>query len=271
MKRTSKIRHLLTALLFALALTAIPAGVTGPVEAKAAVTKAAVKNGWKKESVGYCYYKNGKKQKNKWISVGGKRYCLGANGARKTGWYTSRNKSYYFDSKGVYTGKNKKIDASLVKAMDKAIKNAGVTPSKITSAASAKAAVKKLAVYAEKNYGYARAMGFKGQKGWENTFAKQMFSSKKGSCYHYAAALAVMAKRATGYPVRVCWGTSNAFNAKRWQPHAWMEIKIGKTWYTYDANAAKFSTLRKGKWYLQKHNSMEKKVYRTQKYVNVEL
>lgn len=226
---------------------------------------AAVKKGWVKESVGYCYYVNGKKVTNQWKTISKKKYYFGSNGARKTGWYTIKNKSYYFSSKGVLQ-KSKSIDASLVKSMDAVIKG-----QKITDKTAKKTALKKLFTHVQTKCDYGRVVGFKGQKGWEYTFAKEMLSKKKGSCYHYAAAFAFLAKRATGYPVRICWGTSNAFNTSRWQAHAWVEIKIGSTWYTYDPNAARYSTIRKGKWYQQNRSIMTGKIYKTQKTVNVEL
>lgn len=255
---------------FCLTLGALPAQAASEVQAVTAVSdKAAsdlaVKKGWVKESVGYCYYVNGKKLTNQWRTISKKKYYFGSNGARKTGWYTIKNKSYYFDAKGVYK-KSKKIDAALVSAMDKVIKG-----QKITDNTAKKTAINKLAAYVEKNCEYGRVMGFKGNKGWEYSYAKEMLTKKQGSCYHYAAAFAFLAKRATGYPVRICWGTSNAFNTSRWQYHAWTEVKIGNTWYTYDTNAAKKSPLRKGKWYQQKRSAMEGKIYKTQKMVNVEL
>lgn len=225
----------------------------------------SVKNGWKKEKAGYRYYVKGKYLKNQWKKIGGKKYYLGTDGTRKTGWYTIKNKSYYFDTKGVLK-KTKAIDRKLVNSMDKVIKG-----EKIKETTADPEALEKLFLYVKNNCNYSRVMGFKGEKGWEYKFAKQMLSQKKGSCYHYAAAYAFLAKRATGLPVRICWGTSNAFAETTWQPHAWVEIRIGKTWYTYDVNADKFSSLRNGAWYQQKRSSMEGKVYKTLRSVNVEL
>lgn len=153
----------------------------------------------------------------------------------------------------------------LVTALDKLIKS-----QKITSKTNKKTALKKLfTAMSGKSYGYKRAYGFKKKSGWAATYAQEMLSSKKGSCYHYAAAYAYAAKRATNYPVRVCIGTSTAFNAKRWQPHAWVEIKIDGTWYSFDTDAARFSSLRKGKWYMQKSSSLKNKVYKVKSYVNI--
>lgn len=266
-KKTVK-RIVVFLLMFCLLGGTIPSDLFS-VQVSAETKASTVKNGWKKESSGWCYYVKGKKLKNTWKTINKKKYYFGSDGARKTGWYTLKvgtsYKSCYFDTQGVYK-KSKAIDGTLVKTMDKIIKS-----QKITSKTKDSAALKSLFEYVRKNGGYQRVMGFQGQSGWEYDFAKQMLETNQGSCYHYAAAFAFLAKRATGLPVRICWGTSNAFNTARWQPHAWVEIKIGKVWYTYDANAAKYSSLRKGKWYHQKRSAMEGKIYKTVKYVEVKL
>ena len=224
----------------------------------------------KKISGKYYCYQGEEKVTNSWVTLNGKEYYFGADGAAKTGWYTIKKgttyKSYYFSSKGVLNpSKTKSIDKkynSMFKKMDSIIK-------KNATSKSAKTNLLKLFRYVSKNYGYARALNFTGAEGWEYSYARSMFSTKKGSCYHFAAAYAFLAKRATGYPVRICWGKGKVFSSK-WQYHAWCEIKIGGTWYTFDPNADKYSKLRIGKWYMQKKSSM-KKVYRTEGYVNVEL
>ena len=257
-------KGLLLLLTFCLTFTSVPVMAAEELSVNVTATTAAsaVKQGWVKEKVGYCYYFKGKKVTG-WNKIDGKKYYFGANGARKTGWYTIGNTSYYFNSQGVLQ-KSKKIDAALVKTMDKILKSG-----KITESTADSTALKKLFTYCTKKFKYQRVMGFKPTSGWEYTYAKQMLTTKRGSCYHDAAAFAFLAKRATGLPVRICIGTSNAFNQKNWQAHGWVEIKIGNTWYTYDTNANRYSSLRKGKWYQQKRSAMEGKVYKTQKTFNV--
>lgn len=276
MRRKGILRKLVVlSTVLCLGLGSIPAQAAAiPTAAEAAEQKEEIKNGWVKEKIGYCYYKNGKKL-TKWQTIAGKKYYLGTNGARKTGWYSMGSKSYYFDSKGVYK-KSKAIDAKLLSTMDKVIK-----AQKITDSTADKTALKKLDAELKKKdkkgkyvYGYKNAMGFHpatAKKGWENKFAKEMIVGKKGSCYHDAAAFAFLAKRATGLPVRICLGNATLMSSKKWQEHGWVEIKIGKTWYTYDANADKYAKLRKGKWLCQKRSAMEGKIYKTQKTFNVEL
>ena len=266
MSKFYRLRKKTAVLFLSLTMAAAPVQYVSAAQSVTVEKTTAVKNGWQKSKAGYCYYENGKKLTNQWKTIGKNKYYLGADGVRKTGWYSIKNKSYYFDSKGILK-KSKKMDKKLLHEMDKVIKK-----QKITSSTSNKDALKKLFNYCSgSDFGYARAIGFKGQKGWEYNYAKQMLLSKKGSCYHYSAVFAFLAKRATGCPVRICWGKSNAFNTAKWQYHAWVEIKLGNTWYTYDPNAAKYSSLRKGKWYQQKRSAMEGKIYKTKEYVNVEL
>ena len=167
--------------------------------------------------------------------------------------------------------KTVKADTTIKKEVSKVIKT-----NKITSSTSKSVALKKVFTYmtTKNRYKYSRApLGFKPnvQKNWERDFAKQLLKNKRGSCYHYAAAYAYLAKKISKYPVRIGYGQAKVFSDK-WQAHAWTEIKIGKTWYIYDANAQQFSKKRVGKWYQQKRTSMTK-IYnlKTAKYTYVEI
>ena len=277
--RNKGIRHLLLAVVLSCSLSvgSAPAqmftvsAATADTKKQTTVTeKKSAYTGWKKEKAGYCYYVKGKKLTNQQKKIGGKYYYLGSDGVRKTGWYTvkmaSKGKTVYkamkFSASGVYTGKFKIIDSNLMKKTDTIIKNCKISTS-LSSVAKQKAALKKLYTYVKK-YDYARAplgVTFTGDKVFD--YAAEIMTLKKGSCYHYASAFAVLAKRATGLPVKVCWGNSNAFNEARWSAHAWVEIKIGSVWYTYDPNAEKFSTRKNIKWYQSKAASM-KKTYQKQ-------
>ena len=111
-------------------------------------------------------------------------------------------------------------------------------------------------IKAKKNYGYARAIGFKNTRGWEKTFAAEMIKNKKGSCYHFAALYAFLAKEA-GVKARICLGRTNGFNKARWQDHAWCEVKVGKKWYICDPNMDKFAANSKGKYFMKTVSSMK--------------
>lgn len=159
-------------------------------------------------------------------------------------------------------GTSIQVEAAKKTGLEKSVQKI-IKKSKAAKETNSKKALKKLFQYVEKNYGYARTIGFENTKGWEKTFAKEMIQEKKGSCYHFAALYAFLAKKATGYPVRICLGKTNGFNASRWQDHAWCEIKIGKKWYLFDTNMDKFAANSKGKYFMKSVSSMKKNFKRT--------
>ncbi|MBQ9983772.1 MAG: hypothetical protein IJP29_04205 [Lachnospiraceae bacterium] len=59
--------------------------------------------GWKKASdgVNYVYYKEGKLQKKRWLTIKKKKYYVDKKGYRVTGFYDVNNYTYYFNNKGV--------------------------------------------------------------------------------------------------------------------------------------------------------------------------
>lgn len=103
--------------------------------------------------------------------------------------------------------------------------------------------LEKLFTHMESSYGYASMMTSKyfGKITVPNTrtqltkLAQEIQQKKNGSCYHFAALYAYMAKTATKLPVRVALGETKGFTGKP-QKHAWTEIKIGKAWYIFDVN-----------------------------------
>ena len=255
-------------LMIALILCSLVAGMVP------ATVSAAKKTGWVEETNGYCYYVKGKKVKNKLKKIKGKTYYLGSDGVRKTGWYTvktkSKGKTVYkamkFNAKGAYTGKSQSVNAKMIKKADSVIKSQKIGTG-VTTAEQKEAALEKLFNYTKK-YAYGRVMGLNSRsfnKGKITDSAYKMMSKKKGNCYYYASAFAVLAKRATGLPVRVCWGTSTVFNEKRAQEHAWTEVKLadGK-WHVYDPNAARFSTRKDIGTYAQEASSV-KSAYKASK------
>ena len=133
-----------------------------------------------------------------------------------------------------------------------------VKKSKAKKEKTQKKKLKKLFQYVEKNYGYARAIGFKNSRGWEKTFTAEMIKNKKGSCYHFAALYAFLAKE-SGVEARICLGRTNGFNKARWQDHAWCEVKVGKKWYICDPNMDKFAANSKGKYFMKTVSSKKSK------------
>lgn len=264
----------------ALCLAAAPAAELQAAAAAGTAVSAAVKKGLKIEKGKRYYYVNGVKLKNRWKNIGTSKYYFGADGAAKTGWYSIGSKSYYFNSRGILQAKfTKKMDKALLTKMDEIIKS-----QKITDKTSDSAALTRLFRYMRDKCGYARTMNFTGAKGWDAQYAKAMLTSQKGSCYHFAAAYAYLVKRATGLPVRIGWGESNAFNQDKWQFHAWCEVQLNGVWYTFDPNVAFAKKqnptgvrLTAAQCYKQKGSAMWNKVYRRAKgknriqYVEVKL
>ncbi len=212
-----------------------------------------------------------------WVTKNRKKYYYGEDGKYKTGWYTIKNKSYFFNSKGVLQPKKtKSISKKLVNAMDKASGKLGIT------ADTGKEEALQLLFDYVSGFGY-QSYRFTGEKNWEYDCAETMLTRKQGSCFHYAAAFAFLAKRVTGYPVRIGWGESRLFAGRSWQQHAWAEVKIGGKWYIFDPIGARNVKNPTGAskpirpdvldWYMQKRTSMvgKKKYYKNPKYVNVEL
>lgn len=62
-----------------------------------------IKKGWYQDSKDRYFYRNsnGSIAKNKWITTKGKKYYVGSNGRRVTGFATIKKKRYYFDGNGV--------------------------------------------------------------------------------------------------------------------------------------------------------------------------
>lgn len=138
-------------------------------------------------------------------------------------------------------------------------KAAKIVEKQVKSDDSAKKKLKKLFAYMQKEYGYARKTGFEAYSGWEKDYALEMFEDEKGSCYHYAAAYAFLANKATGYQTRIGIGQTNGFSGDL-QKHAWVEIRISGKWYICDPNMDKYAAESSGKYYLKKRNNL-KSVY----------
>ena len=141
------------------------------------------------------------------------------------------------------------------KALNKKV--TGIVKKKVKAKDSKAKKLEKLFKYTEKSYGYARSYGFKKKKGWEKNYAMEMYKKKKGSCYHFAASYAFLAKKATNYTVRVGVGKTNGFNPKNLQDHAWVEIKIKNKWYICDPNMDKFAENSSGTYFLKERNELK--------------
>ncbi len=127
---------------------------------------------------------------------------------------------------------------------------------KVKQTDSERKKLKKLFKFVEKNYDYKRTVDFVAYNGWEKDYASEMYSEKKGSCYHFAAAYSFLAKKATGLNVRIGIGKTNGFSGTL-QGHAWAEIKINSIWYICDTNMDKYAENSSGKYFLKKRDKLK--------------
>lgn len=135
-------------------------------------------------------------------------------------------------------------------------KTAQIVAQQTASKDSTKSKLKKLFAYVQEEYGYARKTGFEAYSGWEKDYALEMLTDGKGSCYHYAAAYAFLAKKATGCSVRIGVGQTDGFSGNL-QKHAWAEVKISGKWYICDPNMDKYAADASKKYCLKKRSSLK--------------
>ena len=96
------------AVLLPLAASQAYASEETPQETVSQATPApTVKNGLLKEGRYYCYYKKGKKIKNRWVNIGSNRYFFNTNGHAVTNSMKRGQYVYVFDLEGkLYQGCN---------------------------------------------------------------------------------------------------------------------------------------------------------------------
>lgn len=166
------------------------------------------------------------------------------------------------------------VTASAASSSDKALKKkvTQIVKKNVDKKDTKEEKLEKLFTYTEDTYKYGRPTKAAGAKGWEKKFAMEMYKKKKGSCYHFAAAYAFLAQKATGCKVRVAMGKTNGFSGKR-QAHSWVEVKINKKWYICDPNMDKFAADSSGKYFLKERSKLKKTYNNFKKttYVTVKL
>ena len=75
------------------------------------------------------------------------------------------------------------------------------------------------------SYAYKKNYYKPSGKKWVNKYASNMFQTRRGRCYSFAAAFAVMAREIGYKDVKVVVGSCNGFTG-RYIPHAWVEVVI---------------------------------------------
>lgn len=206
MRDRLKIKGMAMALAVALAVGTPACVMQTPVE----VSAKTMKKGLKLENGRYYFYKNGKKVKNGWQTDGKKRYYLKKDGVAAIGWNKIGKKAYHFNVKAVME-KNKKIDgvqldkkgeASLSTRVKMLVEVQSVLDKRTKSSQTKAQKLKVCYKYLRDKCGFgypARGLVPQGKPSkWEAGYAYDMLKEKKGNCYSYAAAFAVLA-RGCGY------------------------------------------------------------------------
>lgn len=151
------------------------------------------------------------------LLLDGRLYCIGDDGAMLTD--ASRG-GLVFGPDGVYTSGDTALDAFVVGILDGlARENPGAKSVELLRAAYN---------YVRDSFTYFRRdiLPF-GATGWETAAAEEMFRTKRGNCYNYAAAFWALA-RGLGYDARAYSGMITD------APHGWVEITIDGEDYLFD-------------------------------------
>lgn len=187
------------------------------------------------------YKKNGKIVKRKFVKVKGKTYHFGKNGAMTTGWMKYKGNYYYFNRNNGKMARKRKVDGVSINEEGKA-KNTESNVEKIKTMIRAKKRMLKLCEPTDtkkqklrkcfdwiakapyKRYRFLKSI-YK-TKGWEVTFANDIFENGDGCCVSEAAALAFLVHECGYKTVYVAHDSE----------HAWMELN-GKVYDTLFARS----------------------------------
>ncbi len=197
------------------------------VKKKKKVKKTKIKFTTKKGKT-YCKV-NGKKVKKQFITFKKKKYYFDKEGVMAKGWKKYKKDYYYFDRSSGKMYKNKKADGIKLDKQGKA-KKKKINIEKINTMIKAKKTLESITSYkdsksqklrkafdwiAKKPYRRYRLLSkmYK-QKGWESTFANDIFDHGDVCCVSESAALAFLVHEAGYKTVYVAHDSS----------HAWMEL-----------------------------------------------
>ncbi len=196
----------------------------------------------------------------------------------ESGEETGEDGAWYYDNFQVYVYKTEDntyfmgAEALTTQKSDFRSMLAALVEHETAAASSPEVELKALFQYVEDEYSYERKVGFEPYDGWQEDYAAEMLSDMAGSCYHYAALYAFLAKEATDYEVRICTGTTDGFSATSWQPHAWTEIEIDGKWYVFDTNLDKYEADSALKYYmLDTDSDLYEEIYKVEDVYEVSL
>ena len=155
-----------------------------------------------------------------WRNTGGKLYYVNNQGTFS---YNTTVDGIKLNAEGTYTTMNGELDALLREEIVKIINNDMTQDQKLRAVYD----------YMIKNYSYRGADTVEaGAVGWEPEFAMNMLQSGKGNCYSWAAAFAYLARQ-SGWAANAVAGTAVSPKGSV-REHAWVEITIDGTAYTFD-------------------------------------
>lgn len=193
------------------------------------IQAASKKAGWQnKDGYRYYYNENGKKTTGLMV-IGKNTYYFNKKGIMQTGWQKYKGEYYYFDRSKGKQCRNCKVDGIKIKK-DGTVKKTNYNISKIDTMITAHKVVdtitkatdnketkmKKVFDWVSKcpyrRYRFLKPIYKK--KGWEMTFANDIFEKGKGDCVSGASALAFLFHECGCKTVYVCHDTE----------HAWVEL-----------------------------------------------
>ena len=155
-----------------------------------------------------------------WRNTGGKLYYVNNQGTFS---YNTTVDGIKLNAEGTYTTMNGELDTLLREEIVKIINNDMTQDQKLRA----------IYDYMIKNYSYRGADTVEaGAVGWEPEFAMNMLQSGKGNCYSWAAAFAYLARQ-SGWAANAVAGTAVSPKGSV-REHAWVEITIDGTAYTFD-------------------------------------
>ena len=194
----------------------------------------------------YCKLANGRKATKRFVEIKGKTYYFGKTGVMEKGWIKKGGEYYYLDRSSGAQKFNCKVDGIRLRRDGRA-RRSDYNDQKIKTMITAKNIMNKVTKPTDSksqklkkvfdwvmldNYyrqyrtlASARAKG----KGWEITFANDIFKKGYGCCVSEACAFAFLAHEC-GYTSYVCDDTA----------HAWTEID-GRVYDTLFAQAKSYS------------------------------
>ena len=199
----------------------------------------ALKYGWHKENDKLYYYEQGKKRKNGWFTMAGKKYYL-SNHAAVTGWKTIADEKHYFDENGVMQTGFIKVDGKIYLLSENGVLQTTTDEPGVTIRSDGSCAIKK-GWYQDDNgkYFYRCSSGKVAKSKWITLKGKKYYCDSKGY-------------RVTG--IKKIKGKKYYFNKKGIMQKGWVTYKNNKYYFKSNGVMQTGWLKYKGKKYYFKSN-----------------